>query len=94
MSGAGGAAAMCIGPVTAPQVVNNSHTHTLTLTTAQVNVVAGNTMHNVSNASGHIHTVTLTAADRAMLRMGTTVRKTSSSTNDHTHGYDIQCGGS
>ena len=94
MSGAGGAAAMCIGPVTAPQTRNNGdHVHTLTLTTTQINVVAGNTMHTVSNV-GHTHTVTLTAADRALLRAGTTVVKDSSTNNMHSHGYTIDCVGS
>lgn len=93
MSGAGGAAAMCVGPVTTSQSASN-HTHTLTLTTTQINVVSGNTMHNVSNAFGHIHTVTLSAADRALLRAGMTVVKTSSENSDHTHDYTIDCTGS
>jgi plastocyanin len=93
MSGAGGAAPMCLGSVTSPQTANNGdHIHILTLTTTQINVVPGNTVHSVSNV-GHSHTVTLTAADRAMLRAGMTVVKTSSN-NGHSHGYTIDCTGS
>jgi hypothetical protein len=94
MSGAGGAAPMCIGPVTSPQTRNNGdHVHILTLATTQINVVAGDTTHTVSNV-GHSHTVTLTAADRALLRAGMTVVKDSSNNSGHSHGYTIDCVGS
>jgi hypothetical protein len=85
---------MCVGPVTSPQTINNGHTHTLTLTAEQINVVSGDTTYNVSFVSSHMHTVTLTAAERAMLRAGMFVNKTSSNVNDHTHGYRIECTGS
>jgi hypothetical protein len=96
MSGAAGAGnAMCVGPVTSPQTFNNGdHVHTLTLTATQINVVDGDTMHNVSNV-GHFHTVTLSAAERAMLREGMIIRNKLSSTNGgHSHGYTIECVGS
>jgi hypothetical protein len=94
MSGAGGAAAMCVGPVTSPQVAGDDHTHVLSLTAAQINTASGDTTHPVTMASGHRHNVVLSAADRAMLRAGMTLRKMSSAAFDHTHRYDILCTGS
>ena len=84
---------MCVGAVTTSQSASN-HMHVLNLSVSQINVVSGTSSHNVTSADGHIHTVMLTAAERAILRTGMSVTKTSSLNSGHTHNYTIACTGS
>jgi hypothetical protein len=92
MGGGGGeGGGMCVGPVMTEQS-EDFHTHTLTITAAQINAGAP-TMYTVSNV-GHTHTVTLTTADFMTLRAGGTVVKTSTTVQGHDHDYTILCAGS
>ena len=95
MSGAGGGTTpMCIGPVTTPmQADTTGHSHTLTITAAQINT-GGASVNFQTSLAGHRHVVTLTTPEFAALRAGTPLTKQSSSTNDHFHTDRIECTGS
>ena len=72
------------------------HTHTVMITSAQLNQTADLTVNTSSAGAGanaHMHMVTLTGANLATLRGGGLVIVTSSSagTTAHTHMYQISC---
>jgi hypothetical protein len=61
---------------------------------SQINVMAGNTTLIVTQVNSHQHNVVLSAAEKAMLRAGTPLTKTSSTNSGHSHQYRIECTGS
>jgi hypothetical protein len=86
---AGGGGGMCMDPVAAMQTGNDMHTHTLTIMAAQIN--SGMMAFTTGSASNHTHMVMLTTGDLTQLRMGMAVTKTSSTDNNHSHMYSIEC---
>jgi hypothetical protein len=95
MSGAGGGTApMCVGPVTSPMLADTEgHTHTLTITAAQINT-GGTSVGFQTSLNGHRHVVTLTTPQFAMLRAGVALTVESSTNSGHFHTYRIECTGS
>jgi hypothetical protein len=81
-----------MAPVTAMQTGNDMHTHTVTIMASEINMGMP-TMFTVSSAGNpaHTHTITLMPADFTTLRMGMSVTKTSSTVNNHSHMYMIDC---
>ena len=70
--------------------IGSNHNHALTISAADVTAGAEKT-YNLQGTSQHPHTVTITAADFTTLQGDTTVVKTSSNDNGHTHSITVSC---
>ena len=70
--------------------IADNHGHELTVARADLDSLVDKT-YNVQGAATHNHTLTLTVAQLGMLKAGTAVTATTSTTEAHSHAVTVTC---
>ncbi|HEX9827896.1 MAG TPA: hypothetical protein VGA80_14950 [Flavobacteriaceae bacterium] len=70
--------------------IGTNHGHTLTVSVADINAGTQKT-YNIQGSATHPHEVTLTAADFNALSTNTSIVKTSTTDDSHSHSVTVSC---